>query len=190
VRAVRSCVYARPAARLTRLGLPGTFRDFRVAERKIEASQGVAVWPRRLPDPFPEADGVVEVAAAGLNSDLVGGAILHHGCILVRGLLPPSTIEQLIDDVDAAFEAYEKWVRRAEDGAVDDAIGLPWFEPFVLDRRYDTGRIAFSRMIRDHHRVLLADSPPALFDVLEAFDATGVQDIVGGLPRRTTSPCT
>ena len=148
------------------------------AFREIEASQGVAVWPRRLPDPFPEADGVVEVAAAGLNSDLVGGTILHHGCILVRGLLPPSTIEQLIDDVDAAFEAYEKWVRRAEDGAVDDAIGLPWFEPFVLDRRYDTGRIAFSRMVRDHHRVLLADSPPALFDVLEAFAATGVQDIV------------
>ena len=46
----------------------------------------------------------------------------------------------------------------------------PWFEPFMCDSRYPVVDLAFGRAYRDYNRVLVADSPPTLFNLVEALD--------------------
>ncbi len=53
---------------------------------ELEPGPGVDTWPRELPDPFPDAIGPPEVELAELTGDVLGGAIVNHGCLMVRGL--------------------------------------------------------------------------------------------------------
>src|SRR5436190_4828169 len=49
----------------------------------------ITVWSS-FDDPFPDVDGrPPEISPAELNPATLGGAIQHHGCLLVRGLFSP-----------------------------------------------------------------------------------------------------
>ena len=64
-------------------------------------------WPPALSDPFPGAIGVPEIAAADVTSAILGGALLHHGSLLVRGLVPADRAAILRQAIDHAFAAYD-----------------------------------------------------------------------------------
>ena len=149
---------------------------------EVEQAQRLAPCPPPLPDPFPQRDDLVEVDARELSSELIGGAILHHGCALVRGLIPREVAASLVETTDLAFEAQEGWRRQVESDPAGNAASSPWFEPFAPNPRYalDPFHLPLTRMNRESYRVLLADSPPAMFDVLEAFAHAGLHRILGG----------
>src|SRR4029077_12625924 len=70
-----------------------------LALHELEAGPGLPEWTRVLPDPFPDVQGrPPEVTAAELTGELLGGAIVNHGCLLVRGLLSTESAAQLSGD--------------------------------------------------------------------------------------------
>ena len=57
-------------------------------ERHAQRPVALDPWPSAYANPFPNLVGAIpEAPAAGLTTELLGGAIVHHGCLLVRGLL-------------------------------------------------------------------------------------------------------
>jgi hypothetical protein len=86
----------------------------------------------------------------------------------VRGLANRNQVEQLIGDIDRALAAFD-----AHADVWDEPDLSGWFEPFTHDRRRSdrTGR-------RARGAVLAVDSPPALFDLIEALETAGVGRVV------------
>jgi Phytanoyl-CoA dioxygenase (PhyH) len=147
---------------------------------KWKTFQGSRCGPQ-LDDAFPECDGLVEVRADELTPELMAAAIVHHGCLLVRGLLSRPTADALAVDIDRAFEGQETWVQDMEGTTGKQTLpASPWFEPFMCDSRYPVVNLDFGRVNRDYNRVLVADSPPTLFNLVEALDAAGVRKLVTG----------
>lgn len=65
-------------------------------------------WPPDQPDPFPDVVGdVPEIDRAALTAPVLGGALQHHGSLLVRGLVDPATATELREAIDAAFDAFD-----------------------------------------------------------------------------------
>jgi hypothetical protein len=132
---------------------------------ELSAEKGLDSWPPEAPDLFPDA-GFVEIPASEFSTDALRSGILRHGCLAVRGLVPPDRVQLLTDAVDAAMNACAEWESEptGETG--------PWFAPFDMgnastlrpERRWVTGGGG----------VWTVDSPRAMFDVLETFTAIGL----------------
>ncbi len=126
-------------------------------------------WPPTYPDPFPGLTGVPEIEAAALTTELLGGAILHHGSLLVRGLLPREAADTLRANVDRALAAREAKLEGATEAAT-----LPWYAEI------NSPKMAVSRSwIGDQGAVWVADSPRNLAHLVDLFETTGIVDIVG-----------
>jgi hypothetical protein len=82
------------------------------SDRRTLAAKPPAQWPRVLTDPFPEiSDRPPEIQADQLSMELLGGAILHHGCLLVRGLFAPDRADELRATIDQAFTGRQRHVQ-------------------------------------------------------------------------------
>jgi hypothetical protein len=120
--------------------------------------------PRPRPvDPFPAIDGVPEISPDSIDVDVLGGTILHHGALIIRGLVDPSTAGELqsmaataIHDRDAA----------ASPGIAEAASSYREFEPHLP-------RTAKERpWVRATGGMLAADAPTVLCQVLELLGET------------------
>jgi Phytanoyl-CoA dioxygenase (PhyH) len=132
----------------------------------LDRPEGLATWPPSIADPFPDVeDRPPEVALEGLTPQLLGGSIVHHGCLLVRNLVSPTSAEELVDSIKRAFTCRDK----QPDGAAQ--AQTPWYAPFEP---------GFSRADRFGKRnyIRTVDSPRALFILLTTFDATGLSSII------------
>ncbi len=128
-------------------------------------------WPRRLDDPFPEVrDRPPEIPVEQLTMEVLGGAILHHGSLLVRGLLSRDRAEQLRATIDRAFAGREAHVR----GAPSEET-TPWYLPCA---QWDAVEPAAANGVRKYNdsckAVHVADSPRALFQIIEGLTSTNV----------------
>lgn len=121
-----------------------------------------ADWPPALPDPFPGLDGIPEIAVGELTGAILGGAILHHGSLLVRGLITPEQTASLAALVNRAIDAAQ----------TKDAEETPWHAPYQLDLAdgMDLGR----GFVNASGSVWTADSPRALADFIAFLKAHGV----------------
>jgi hypothetical protein len=131
----------------------------------------VAPWPRRLDDPFPEvSDRPPEVTADQLTMEVLGGAILHHGSLLVRGLLSPDRAEHLRATIDRVFAGRAAHVQ----GAPSEET-TPWYVPCA---RWDAVEPLAANGVRRYNdtcnAVHAADSPSALFEIVDALTSTSV----------------
>lgn len=134
-------------------------------------SVGPAIWPRSMPDPFPGAPGPPEVHPEQLTAELVGGAILHHGCVIVRGLVSEADAVELKGAVDRALAA-----RARPEGAGSDDGDPGWYHPFdPKDRSTRKTR----RFIEEAGGMLTVDAPPVLWQVLDLLDRAGVSRLIG-----------
>jgi hypothetical protein len=138
---------------------------------ELEHSEGRRSWPPAYDDPFPGVEGLIEIEPNGLSEATLGGAIQHHGHVLVRGLLPPATVGRLVDAIDNAFRARDGW-----EGGAPVSETTPWFVPVPSHPRYPTID-AVQRL--SPSKVLVVDSPRGLFELTEAFSAAGLDRIVG-----------
>jgi hypothetical protein len=138
---------------------------------EVDAGPGLAAWPPEAPDLFPGAQ-FADVPARDFTAETLRSGILRHGCLAVRGLVPPKRVTELTDDVDAAMNACSAW--ESDRGA---ATG-PWFVPFETGRGPNLG--PERRWVTGGGGVWTVDSPRAMFDVLEAFAEIGLCDSLTG----------
>jgi hypothetical protein len=143
----------------------------RDAFTELEHSEGRPSWPPTFDDPFPAADGLIEMDPARFAVETLGGAIQHHGHVLVRGLIPPATVARLVEAIDHAFRARDAW-----EGGAPVSETAPWYVPIPSHPRYPT---VDSIQRLSPSKVLVVDSPRALFELTEAFSAAGLDRIVG-----------
>ena len=125
--------------------------------------------PPRLRDPFRRVVGVPEIPVERLNIRRLRSAIFRHGSLLVRGLIDEERVTRLVEDIDRAFDAYDA---HANGTPLSDTA--PWFVPFEPRPGEEVPR----EWIRDGGGVVAVDSPRALFDVIEAFDAAGLRTLI------------
>jgi hypothetical protein len=143
---------------------------------QLRESRPRTPWPPVIADPFPDVTGCPpEVIGAQLTPDLLGGALLHHGCLLVRGLISESKVEPLINDTNMAFEAC-----RAHGRGTPVSETRPWFVPLEPDPGYARLDDAQRRFHADAGAVLAAESPRALFDIVDAYEQSRVIDTITG----------
>ena len=154
----------------------------------LEPGPGLDAWPRELPDPFPEVTGPPEVELADLTGDVLGGAIVHHGCIIVRGLADRHESESLTRSIDRAFEACD-----ARNSGTPLEKTAPWFVPFNPRPEYSL-TIGERWWVRNGGGVWTADSPRVLFDVLDLLERKGLRktlgDYLGERPGLSVKKCT
>ena len=94
-------------------------------------------WPPPYADPFPGHVGAPETPAARLSPDVLGGALLHHGSLIVRNLLSPQKAEEFRLGIDAAFAARDafhaghagagEWYGHSKESAALTHV-RPWIE--------------------------------------------------------------
>ena len=135
---------------------------------ELDRDAGLRHWPPRVKDLFHNSTDPPEVTASELTPELLRSGILRHGCLIVRNLVGPERVRQLVDDIDRAMAAYDAHAR----GALASETG-PWFVPFQPPE----GRIP-REWLRDSGGVLAVDSPPTLFDIIETFEDAGIGDLV------------
>lgn len=138
----------------------------------FDPDPGRPEWPPRLPDPFPGIQGPPEIQVADLSADILGGAIQHHGCLLVRGMIDAEQTNKLVEVVIRAFEAAE--ASRADPA---ESQTSPWYAPFPLgpDDGMNEAARAFGTLCG---AVWTADSPRALSDFIAFLEAHGVTRII------------
>jgi hypothetical protein len=169
---------------------PDHVTEEQLVRRRLEAfaaldrtPRSVASWPPVVDDVFGDRTGPPEITRDELSATLLHAAIQHHGCLLVRGLLAPASIERLVDDVERAFAAFDESERVVPDAADPLVPVPPWFVPFepgpgelVIGEPWDP--LIPRRWARSGGALYAVDAPRALFDVLEAFDGAGLPAVL------------
>lgn len=132
-------------------------------------------WPRRLNDPFPDVGtGPPEIDAGQLTMEVLGGAILHHGCLLVRGLIPRDRADELRATTDRVFAARERHLAGAPRSDT-----TPWFVPCARWDAIDGAHADTLRRFSDNCRAVhVADSPRALFQVIDALEYSRIVEVI------------
>lgn len=122
-------------------------------------TEGPAAWPAPWADPFPDHPGIPDVALADLTTAVMAGAILHHGAVIVRGLIPEAKAAELRDGIDTAFAARD--AHRAGN-KIENRFYAPVEVGKFKDRR---------TWVEDGGGVWTADSPRMLFELTELWGA-------------------
>jgi hypothetical protein len=117
-------------------------------------------------DSLANGSGVPEVAPDELTPGVLRAAILRSGCLLVRGLVDPGQADRLAEGIDRAFEA--------RDERQSDRPNLRYYQRFKPAPKFDLGEERWW-LENDAGGVWSADSPAAMFDMLEAFEHSGLQ---------------
>ncbi len=73
---------------------------------ELEPASPVSPWPPEVPDRFAGETGLPEVGVADLTAQTLSAGILHHGALVVRGLVPPAGVERLVGDIDRASRRF------------------------------------------------------------------------------------
>lgn len=176
-RALRLCPDAVLAQRVVRL------RHAEATARPRPA--GVSVWPPEFTDPFPGAEGPPEVGRDDLTVEVLGGAIVHHGCLIVRGLVDEERALTLREHVDHSIDARDR-MAAGEAAPGDDE----WYRPFE-PRDPLTNRER--HWVREAGGMLTADAPQVLWEVLEGLGRAGaidaITDYLGEPPVLSVNKC-
>ena len=113
-------------------------------------------WPAPT-TPFPPATAsgipeatIPEITAEQLNAKILGSAVLQHGSLLVRNLIPQTQIEALRNDIEQAVTQRNKKEKN------------PYYSPSdFLNTHYKLG--VGRKFIAETGGVWAADSPRSLF---------------------------
>lgn len=158
-------------------------RAFASAERH----PGHPSWPVPADDLFGPEVVLPEVSGADLDAAHVRSAIANHGFLVVRDLIGPDRVAQLVDDIDRALDAAKAHI----DGAPSTETA-PWWVPFRPSDGYQVG--GGRQWIWDQGSVWAVDSPRSMFDLVETFREVGldrvVEEYLGEPPALSVKKCT
>jgi hypothetical protein len=132
----------------------------------MDRSAGTSPWPPFFADPFPGKRGVVEVEFAQLSVEILGGALQHHGALLVRGLTTGEQAEHLRAGIDRVLKARDLF----DAGASEEQVGS-WYAEIPLNTA--------NGILRGWAGSLwMADSPRMMYEVLDLYGKRGITGIV------------
>jgi hypothetical protein len=151
-------------------------RAFHDPDKKMESSVASGVWPPVINDPFigrsfARTGGIPEITLDELNINTLAAGILHHGSVIVRGLLQSTQAQALISDIDRVLAAQ---AARAAGAPLSETT--PWFAPpdFLSQFKLGVGR----KFIAETGGIWAIDSPRALFHVLELYEQLGLRQLL------------
>lgn len=130
-------------------------------------------WPPTYADPFPDVAGRVPEAEAGqLSTDLLGGAVTHHGALIVRGVFGPEQIERSVEAIERTHASQQPGAEAGDGSAATSG----WYRPFPTDNRNDNLR----KMVAKQGGTWLADSPSSTARILDELRSAGVTGAIAG----------
>jgi len=140
---------------------------------EIDRSQALATWPPTIPDHDPpdELGPLTLSSPRELTLDTLRHGIYRYGSVHVRGAIPPDRVARLVECIDRAFDGYD-----AHAAGAPASETTPWFEPFNAPEVAEPG--IRRRWTRDASGIQVADSPRALFELLDTLEAVGFRDLV------------
>jgi hypothetical protein len=154
----------------------------------IDCSGGREQWPPDYADIFADVDGIPEVDAEHLSAEAVGAGILHHGSLIVRDLLGPEQVEQMVESMDRAFAMCSAGM---DDGAPVSET-TPWYVPFNPGLGYNLGW--GRRFVLDGGGLWTVDTPRVMFDLLDLYHQAGIDTVLteylGERPAISVKKCT
>ena len=145
-----------------------------LAFEELEGEVGVAQWPPSYPDLTPDVAGLPEVDSSELTTEALGSALVNHGALIVRNLVPEGAVAPLVEGIDRAFDAYDEWF---ESG--DREYTTEWFSDFKPEGAFH-GQMVPKGWVREGGGVYTADSPRMVYQVTEAFEAANLRDVLTG----------
>jgi hypothetical protein len=125
---------------------------------------GRSPWPPAYTDPFPDVtERLPEIDAAELTAEVMGGAVAHHGCLLVRGVLDEGGVARTIAAIDRAQTARDRPDAERSEGL--------WYRPF--ESSVDVPQ-SVRDMVAGQGGTWLADSPAGAALVLDDLKSAGL----------------
>lgn len=145
-----------------------------LAFTQVSKKPALKQWPWQVPDLFPDHHNkLVEISPERLDLDVLCSAIVHHGALLVRGLVhDQQAIDYLRSGIDRALERYDAWAE-----GVPLSETTPWFTPMPALGEGAPGKLERT-YVREKCGLLTADSPHMLHCLLELFHERGILGIV------------
>ncbi len=124
-----------------------------------------------------------------LSVERLRAGIAEHGCLWVRGLVPPARVEQLVVGIDLALAGCDAHLAGAK--ARETA---PWFVPFKPAPSPEGYRIGGRGWMREAGGVWTAESPRMLAALMDLIDGLGIGDLatalLGERPALSANKCT
>lgn len=140
------------------------------ASASLASGPGRSPWPPVYDDPFPGVSGrLPAVDRAELTTDVLGGAVAHHGALVVRGLFDGDQVARSLDTIRTA--------ERHRDELPVGGRGDEWFRPFPVSEQRDR---VLRKMVADKGGTWLADSPAATAHFLDELTAARAVDVIAG----------
>ncbi len=135
----------------------------------LDKQPGKASWPPAYADPVPESaritDEVPTIDGSDLTADVVGGALTRRGCLRVNQLVDATTVTNLREMIDTAFDDRER-AHQNED--IDDTLS---YAPF-------SGRRVDGAGFRDSVFVRVSDVPRSMRVLTDIFERSGLRSAV------------
>lgn len=139
------------------------------AASSIDPCLGRSPWPPVYDDPFPDAVGFLpEVHVTDLSAEVMGGAVAHHGGLIVRNLLEAEDARHIIEGIHRA----EAQRDRIDDDVPDDE-GSSWYHAYPQSHGPNT-----RAMVQNRGGIWMADSPANTALILDLLMSRGVIDAV------------
>lgn len=130
-------------------------------------------WPPRVPDLFGAADGLPEVLGRELTSERLSSALHYRGGLIVRGLVGEATATALARSIDRVFEQLEALAR-------GDAPDPTWYDAVTVRGAGNDFLAQLRAFGQQAGGPFTFDSPRAAFELIDAFAASGVIDVIAG----------
>jgi hypothetical protein len=140
--------------------------------RLMDAPAGDPSYPEPSFDLLPERDGgLPAVRPEDVTPELVRAGILRDGCLLIRGLVDRPDAEQLVEEINDAFDARDA-------ALAGETVDPGYYDELEPDPRF-TGFKA-REFVSEGGGLWVADSPHVLFRMLDLFDRAGLGDVIQG----------
>jgi hypothetical protein len=144
----------------------------RAGLRLTEEADAAPAHPTPAFDRLPADSALPEARPDDVDPEFVRAAILRNGYVLIRGLVSPDEARSLADEIERAYVA--RAAHAAGAGDADES----YFAPFEPNRKFDlSSERVFSQ---DAAGLWAADSPHVMFDILDAFERTGLTRMATG----------
>lgn len=135
----------------------------------LEHPQPDIPWPPATADIFTASSEIPEIDATELNVANARAGVFRHGSLIIRNLLSPSDVEILASSVTSAFDAFDQPNNLHEPQS--------WFTP--LKTHNNMGDLDSDRpWVREGGGVLAAESPRALYQLIEVFERAGIISLI------------
>jgi hypothetical protein len=135
----------------------------RIGMAQLEEPEADAGYADPAPAPLG-AEGLPEVPVGELTAEVVRGAILDRGCLLVRDLVPREQTLRIAGLIDGALDARE----------ANGSSGRTGFERFEADPRWSLEERPY---VEGHGGLWTVDSPFAAAEVCGLFAELGLVDL-------------